>query len=130
MREHGSDWPAYTVGYGESFEDDELVDAAESARLLGGRHIPVQLDRREFENALPMIVGCLEEPIASSSIVPMYFVSRRARGRRQGRDHRPGARRAVLRLQTPPRDPLRRHLAKAAERRPAGDRVRRQPAAS
>lgn len=79
MREHGSDWPAYTVGYGESFEDDELIDAAESARLLGGRHIPVRLDRREFEKALPTIVGCLEEPIASSSIVPMYFVSRRAR---------------------------------------------------
>jgi len=79
MREHGSDWPAYTVGYGESFEDDELVDAAESARLLGGRHIPVRLDRREFETALPIIVGCLEEPVASSSIVPMYFVSRRAR---------------------------------------------------
>jgi asparagine synthase (glutamine-hydrolysing) len=79
MREHGSDWPAYTVGYGQTFEDDELVDAAESARLLGGRHIPVLLDRGEFEKALPMIVGCLEEPIASSSIVPMYFVSKRAR---------------------------------------------------
>jgi asparagine synthase (glutamine-hydrolysing) len=79
MQEHGSDWPAYTVGYGQAFEDDELVDAAESAHLLGGRHIPVRLDRGEFEAALPTIVGCLEEPIASSSIVPMYFVSRRAR---------------------------------------------------
>jgi asparagine synthase (glutamine-hydrolysing) len=79
MREHGSDWPAYTVGYGTTFEDDELVDAAESARLLGGRHIPVLLDRGEFEKALPTIVGCLEEPIASSSIVPMYFVCKRAR---------------------------------------------------
>ncbi len=79
MQEHGSEWPAYTVGYGNTFEDDELVDAAESAALLGGRHIPVQLDRGEFETALPMIVGCLEEPIASSSIVPMYFVCRRAR---------------------------------------------------
>ena len=79
MQEHGRDWPAYTVGYGTTFEDDELVDAAESAALLGGRHIPVQLDRSEFEKSLPMIVGCLEEPIASSSIVPMYFVCRRAR---------------------------------------------------
>ena len=25
MDEHGKDWPAYTVGYGESFEDDELA---------------------------------------------------------------------------------------------------------
>lgn len=79
MQEHGRDWPAYTVGYGSAFDDDELTDAAESAALLGGRHIQVQLDQAEFERALPTIVSCLEEPIASSSIVPMYFVSRRAR---------------------------------------------------
>ena len=37
------------------------------------------LDRAEFEKSLPKIVDCLEEPIASSSIVPMYFVCQRAR---------------------------------------------------
>jgi len=79
MKENGPDWPAYTVGYGSSFADDELADAAESARLLGGRHIPVLLDQAEFERSLPKIVESLEEPIASSSIVPMYFVCQRAR---------------------------------------------------
>jgi asparagine synthase (glutamine-hydrolysing) len=79
MNEEGGPWPAYTVGYGSTFEDDELADAAESATLLGGRHIPVQLDREEFERSLPKIVASLEEPIASSSVVPMYFVCRRAR---------------------------------------------------
>jgi asparagine synthase (glutamine-hydrolysing) len=79
MKEHGDRWPAYTIGYGTSFDDDELADAAETAKLLGGEHIPVQIDRRAFETALPTIVGCVEEPIASSSIVPMYFVCQRAR---------------------------------------------------
>ena len=79
MNEHGRSWPAYTVGYGSVFEDDELADAAETAKLLGARHVPVRLDRQEFERSLPKIVGCLEEPIASSSIVPMYFVCQRAR---------------------------------------------------
>jgi asparagine synthase (glutamine-hydrolysing) len=79
MNEHGREWPAYTVGYGETFADDELADAAETARLLGARHIPVHLDRGEFERSLPKIVDFLEEPIASSSIVPMYFVCQRAR---------------------------------------------------
>src|SRR3989475_2768907 len=79
MNEHGGPWPAYTVGYGESFEDDELADAAETASLLGARHVPVKLDRAEFERSLPGIVECLEEPVATSSIVPMYFVSQRAR---------------------------------------------------
>ena len=71
MNEHGGEWPAYTVGYGDSFGDDELADAAESAALLGARHIPVHLNRQAFERSLPKIVACLEEPIASSSIVPM-----------------------------------------------------------
>jgi asparagine synthase (glutamine-hydrolysing) len=79
MNEYGGPWPAYTVGYGEAFEDDELADAAETARLLGARHVPVHLDRAEFERSLPTIVRYLEEPIASSSIVPMYFVCQRAR---------------------------------------------------
>jgi asparagine synthase (glutamine-hydrolysing) len=79
MNEEGGPWPAYTVGYGESFEDDELTDAAETAAILGARHIRVKLDQPEFERSLPKIVDCLEEPIATSSIVPMYFVSHRAR---------------------------------------------------
>jgi asparagine synthase (glutamine-hydrolysing) len=79
MNKHGREWPAYTVGYGDAFEDDELADAAETARLLGARHIPVKLDREEFEGSLPKIVAALEEPVASSSIVPMYFVCQRAR---------------------------------------------------
>jgi asparagine synthase (glutamine-hydrolysing) len=79
MNEQGGPWPAYTVGYGESFEDDELTDAAETASVLGARHITVKLDQAEFERSLPRIVECLEEPIATSSIVPMYFVSQRAR---------------------------------------------------
>jgi asparagine synthase (glutamine-hydrolysing) len=79
MNEQGGPWPAYTIGYGESFEDDELTDAAETAALLGARHVTVKLDQAEFERSLPRIVECLEEPIATSSIVPMYFVSQRAR---------------------------------------------------
>jgi asparagine synthase (glutamine-hydrolysing) len=79
MNEQGGPWPAYTIGYGETFKDDELTDAAETARVLGARHVAVKLDRAEFERALPKIVECLEEPVAASSIVPMYFVSQRAR---------------------------------------------------
>ncbi len=79
MNEHGGPWPAYTIGYGQAFEDDELIDAAETASILGARHVKISLDRSEFERSLPKIVECLEEPIAASSIVPMYFVSQRAR---------------------------------------------------
>ena len=79
MKLNGASWPTYTVGYGSSFADDELTDAEETAAIFGSQHTAVTLDRKVFEDALPKIVSCLEEPIASSSIVPMYFVSERAR---------------------------------------------------
>jgi len=80
MSLYGDDWPTYTVGYGKSaYDDDELADAAESASIFGARNNPVRLDQSIFERELPGIVETLEEPIAASSIVPMYFVCGRAR---------------------------------------------------
>src|ERR1700734_3783168 len=79
MNLYGKSWRTYTVGYGSSFADDELTDAAETASGFSSEPPPVTLDRKTFEEALPRIVACLEEPIASSSIVPMYFVCERAR---------------------------------------------------
>jgi len=79
MNLNGKSWPTYTVGYGSSYADDELGDAAETARLLGSKHTSVTITKAIFEEALPKIVAALEEPIAASSIVPMYFVCQRAR---------------------------------------------------
>jgi asparagine synthase (glutamine-hydrolysing) len=79
MSEEHADWPTYTIGYGESFSDDELQDAQSTADIFSARHTSIAIDQRKFEDALPKIVGCLEEPIASSSIIPMYFVCERAR---------------------------------------------------
>jgi asparagine synthase (glutamine-hydrolysing) len=80
MNEHGTNWPTYTVGYGSAaYKDDELIDAADTARLFGARHAQVRLSRETFERALSRIVSIVEEPIAASSIVPMYYVCERAR---------------------------------------------------
>jgi asparagine synthase (glutamine-hydrolysing) len=79
MNLYGSSWRTYTIGYGSSFADDELADAAETAAMFSARHTEVRLERETFERAFSKIVKCLEEPIASSSIVPMYFVCQRAR---------------------------------------------------
>jgi asparagine synthase (glutamine-hydrolysing) len=79
MNLNGKSWPTYTVGYGSSYADDELADAAETARLLGSKHSSITITKATFEEALPKIVVSLEEPIAASSIVPMYFVCQRAR---------------------------------------------------
>ena len=79
MNLNGESWRTYTVGYGTSFADDELADAAETAARFSSKHTAVLLDRKSFEEKLPRIVSCMEEPVATSSIVPMYFVCERAR---------------------------------------------------
>jgi asparagine synthase (glutamine-hydrolysing) len=79
MNLNGNSWHTYTVGYGTSFADDELADAADTASVFGSQHTPVMLDRQTFEKHLPRIVACMEEPVATPSIVPMYFVCERAR---------------------------------------------------
>ncbi len=79
MNLYGKSWKTYTVGYGSSFADDELADAERTASCFSSDHTSVTLDQKTFEDCLPAIVSQLEEPIASSSIVPMYFVCQRAR---------------------------------------------------
>ncbi len=79
MNLNGNSWPTYSIGYGSSYADDELADAAETARVLGSNHTSITITKSTFEENLPKIVATLEEPIAASSIVPMYFVCQRAR---------------------------------------------------
>jgi asparagine synthase (glutamine-hydrolysing) len=77
QQRHG--WHTYSVGYGDSFKDDELRFAADTAAHFGAQHVAVEITRAEFEATLPAVVHSLEEPVATSSIVPMFMVCQRAR---------------------------------------------------
>ncbi len=79
MKLYGNSWPTYTVGYGKVFKDDELAEAAQTSEIFSAQNVSIRLNRKKFDATLSKIVSCLEEPIASSSIVPMYFVCERAR---------------------------------------------------
>ncbi|HSZ63751.1 MAG TPA: asparagine synthase (glutamine-hydrolyzing) [Terriglobales bacterium] len=79
MNLYGSSWRTFTVGYGNVFADDELADAAQTAAVFGSKHTEVLLDRRTFEESLPRVVEFMEEPVATSSVLPMFFVCERAR---------------------------------------------------
>lgn len=79
MKQHGDSWNTYTVGYGRSFKDDELQDAARTAQLLHSPNYSVELGVTDFERSLHEVLASLEEPIATSSVVPMYHVAKRAR---------------------------------------------------
>ena len=79
MEEIGDDWNTYTVGYGKSFADDELHQALSTARFFKARNTQIQIDRSTFETSLAEVISALEEPVATSSIVPMHHVCQRAR---------------------------------------------------
>ena len=79
MNENGDMWHTYSVGYGKAFRDDELEDAKETASILNAPNRSIKIDIDIFEKNLSEIISAVEEPIAPSSIVPMYFVCRLAR---------------------------------------------------
>ena len=79
MNEFGENWKSFTVGYGKSFFDDELEDAKETADIFNSPHYSIKINQESFEETLSKIIACVEEPIASSSIVPMYHVCQKAR---------------------------------------------------
>lgn len=79
MNLYGNSWRTFTVGYGSVFADDELSDAAQTAAIFGANHTEVLLDRKTFEESLPRVVEFMEEPVATPSVLPMFFVCERAR---------------------------------------------------
>src|SRR5216117_3398034 len=68
----------FAVGFAER-EANELGYARLAARAAGAEHREVVVSPEEFFGALPRLVWHEDEPIAFSSSVPLYFVSRLAR---------------------------------------------------
>jgi asparagine synthase (glutamine-hydrolysing) len=58
---------------------NELPYARLAARAVGAQHREVVVSPREFFEALPKLIWHEDEPIAFTSSVPLYFVSRLAR---------------------------------------------------
>lgn len=79
MKNEGASWSTFSVGYGREDADDELEDAAKTARLFSVENRRVLLSEREFYDGLSKVVDVLEEPIASGSVVAMYFLCKAAR---------------------------------------------------
>jgi asparagine synthase (glutamine-hydrolysing) len=68
----------FSVGFAEA-EANELAYARLAARAIGAEHREVVVSPEEFFNALPRLIWHEDEPIAFTSSVPLYFVSRLAR---------------------------------------------------
>jgi asparagine synthase (glutamine-hydrolysing) len=78
MNENGANWKTFSIGYGHNFKDDEIKDAQKSADFFKSDHASIEINQDTFVDSLEKIVSYLEEPVATSSIVPMYHLCHRA----------------------------------------------------
>ena len=67
----------FAVGFHEA-EGNELPYARAVATAVGARHHEVQVTAQEYFDVLPELIWKQDEPMAFSSGVPLYFVSRLA----------------------------------------------------
>jgi asparagine synthase (glutamine-hydrolysing) len=69
----------FTVGFADDFDRDERAAARETATRLGTEHHEIVLTEQDYAAILGPSVAQLEEPIATSSTVPLLQVCRLAR---------------------------------------------------
>ena len=67
----------YTAGYDVDSDANELIEAKDSADILGTNHHEVILDESTFFNILPSLIKSVEEPLGSQSIYPISFLSKK-----------------------------------------------------
>ena len=65
----------FTVGFGKDYPESEIEDAATTAEVLGIRHEHVTVTPDNLRSSLDDIARCLEEPLGTTSIMPMWHLT-------------------------------------------------------
>jgi asparagine synthase (glutamine-hydrolysing) len=71
--------PCFTVGYRDQTSACEIDDAAHTAKVLGLPHHVVRVDHEDLWQALESAVVATEEPLVTTSVLPMWYLCQRAR---------------------------------------------------
>ncbi len=78
-KDSGHDLPCYTVGFGGEHPECEIDDAAETAKILGLPFNKVEVTSEQLLQVLPDIVRSIEEPLGTTSVMPMWYLAKKAR---------------------------------------------------
>ncbi len=70
----------FSVGFKGAPEANELAFARTVARHLGTEHHEIEINQADFLSFLPDFVRFTDEPLADLASVPLYYLSRLARG--------------------------------------------------
>lgn len=66
---------AFTVGFAGNESADEIADARETARIVGMDHHEVRMGSTNFFDFLPRVTEIVEEPLATTSVIPMFYLA-------------------------------------------------------
>jgi asparagine synthase (glutamine-hydrolysing) len=69
---------AFTVGFEGAYNEDEIIKAKKTADNIGLDHHPVTINFDNFLSVLKEIIRIVEEPLATTSSIPMYFLAEKA----------------------------------------------------
>jgi len=71
--------PCFTIGFGEGHAECEIGDAQETAHVLGLPFHAITATPDQLRAALFEIAQAVEEPLGTTSVMPMWYLVRRAR---------------------------------------------------
>lgn len=66
---------AFTIGFEGDFEEDEIADARETAKILGLEHYVKKISFSDFLGLIKECSRIVEEPLATTSMIPMYYLA-------------------------------------------------------
>lgn len=69
---------AFTIGFEGEFDEDEIEDAKETANILGLEHHYRKISFNDFLGLIQECSRIVEEPLATTSMIPMYYLSQLA----------------------------------------------------
>jgi asparagine synthase (glutamine-hydrolysing) len=66
---------AFTIGFEGDFEEDEIADAKQTAEILGLEHCTKKISFSDFLGLIKECSRIVEEPLATTSMIPMYYLA-------------------------------------------------------
>ena len=69
---------AFTVGFTGQHQEDEIAEAAETAKLFGMKHYTARISDEDFFSQIDECISILEEPLATTSVIPMKALAKLA----------------------------------------------------
>lgn len=66
---------SFTVGFKDLSDTNELIEARATANLVGTDHHEIVVSSANFEEIFAKCISIIEEPLGTTSVIPMYFLN-------------------------------------------------------